>query len=71
MQLFRDLVQKSQLYENSNLRSKWFTGTSYILADSSEQVRLPRQGDIVQVYSNTALWADVSYRIRRMLQIER
>ena len=49
-------VQKSRLYENSDLRSKWNNGTAYILADDPEQVRLLRQGDVVQVYSNTALW---------------
>ena len=32
--------QKSRLYENSDLRSKWNTSTAYILADDSEQVRL-------------------------------
>ena len=52
-------IQKSRLYENSDLRSKCSSGTVYILADDSEQVRLLRQGDIVQAYSNTALWADV------------
>ena len=35
-------VQKSQLYENSDLRSKWDNSTAYILADDSEQVRLLR-----------------------------
>ena len=59
-------VQKSRLYKNSDLRYKWNNGTSYILTDNSEQVRLLRRGDIVQVYSNTALWANVSYRIRAL-----
>ena len=57
-------VQKSRLHENSDLRSKWNTGTVYILADDSEQVRLLGRGDIVQAYSNTALGSDVSYKIR-------
>ena len=64
------LVQKSQLYKNSDLRSKWDNGTSYILPVDSELVKLLRQGDIVQVYSNTALWADVSYKIEAQPLIE-
>ena len=62
-------VQKSRLYENSDLRSKQSSDTVYILADDSEQVRLLKQGDIVRAYSNTALWADVSYRIRAATRI--
>ena len=69
MQLVRDQVQKSRLLENSDLRSKCSSGTVYILADDSEQVRLLRRGDIVQAYSNTALWVDVSYRIRTATRI--
>ena len=71
MQLFRDLVQKSRLYENSDLRSKWNTGTVYILADNSEQVRLLGQGDIVQAYSNTALGSEVLYKIEVATGIRR
>ena len=62
-------VQKSQLYENSDLRSKQNSSTVYILADDSEQVRLPRQGDIVQVYSSTALRSDVLYKIEAATRI--
>ena len=69
MQLFRNQVQKSRLHENSDLRSKRGSGTVYILSDDSEQVRLLRRGDIVQAYSNTALWANVSYRIRAATRI--
>ena len=56
-------IQKSRLHENSDLRSKWNTSTAYIPADDSEQVRLLRQGGIVQAYRNTALGSDVSYKI--------
>ena len=63
-------VQKSRLYKNSDLRSKWNSSTVYILADGTKQVRLRRRGDIVQVYCNTALWADVSYKIRAATLIE-
>ena len=65
------LVQKSQLHENSDLRSKWNGSTVYILTDDSEQVRLLRRGDIVLAYSNTALWADVSYKIETATRIRR
>ena len=64
-------VQKSQLSENSDLRSKWNSSTVYILANDSEQIRLLRQGDIVQVYSNTALGSDVSYKIKTATRIRR
>ena len=62
-------VQKSRLHENSDLRSKWNTGTAYIPTDDSEQVRLLRRGDIVQVYSNTALGSEVSYKIKAATRI--
>ena len=58
------------MHKNSDLRSKRSSGTVYILADDSEQVRLLRRGDIVLAYSNTALWADVSYRIRTATRIK-
>ena len=59
------------MYKNSDLRSKWDSSTSYILADDSEQVRLLRRGDIVLVYSNTALGRDVSYKIKTATRIRR
>ena len=33
------LVQKSRLYKNSDLKSKWNTVTAYILLSDSEQVK--------------------------------
>ena len=39
MQLLESLVQKSQLYENSDLKSKWNTGTCYILLSDSKRVK--------------------------------
>ena len=64
-------VWKSRLYEISDLRSKWNSSTAYILANDSEQVRLLRRGDVVQVYSNTALGSDVSYKIKTATRIKR
>ena len=59
------------MHKNSDLRSKRASGTVYILADDSEQVRLLGRGDIVQAYSNTALGSDVSYKIDTATKIRR
>ena len=58
MQLLVLVCTSPDLHKNSDLRSKRSSGTVYILADDSKQVRLLRRGDIVLAYSNTALWAD-------------
>ena len=57
------------MHKNSDLRSKRSSGTVYILADDSEQVRLLRRGDIVLAYSNTASGSDVSYKTRSATRI--